>query len=214
VLDTLRNVCSYVRKNQAEFIRQVREDSTLQKAETAKAYKKAIAKNERRIAELENLFRKTYEDNANGKLSDKRFEQMSTDYESEQSALETKNAEMQAELDAYNADGDNVESFIGLVKKYTEFTELTVQMLNEFVQKIVVHKAMRNEWHERTQQVDIVFNFIGDFKVPVIETEPTAEEIEALEKRRAKLQKQREANARYNAKQKALREQKQAGTTA
>ena len=214
VLDTLRNVCAYVRKNQAEFIRQVREDSTLQKAETAKAYKKAIAKNERRIAELENLFRKTYEDNANGKLSDKRFEQMSADYESEQAALETKNAEMQSELDAYNADGDNAESFIGLVKKYTEFTELTTPMLNEFVHKIVVHKAMRNEWHERTQQVDIVFNFIGDFKVPVIETEPTAEEIEALEKRRAKLQKQREANARYNAKQKELREQKQAGTTA
>ena len=158
------------------------------------------------------MYIKHNEDNARGELNDKRFKQMSADYENEQTELEIKNAEMQAELDAFNADSENVESFIGLVKKYTEFEELTVPMLNEFVHKIVVHKAVKNEWLERTQMVDIIFNFIGEFKVPVVETEPTPEEIEALEKRRAKLRKQREANERYNAKQKAKREQEAEST--
>jgi hypothetical protein len=76
-------------------------------------------------------------------------------------------------------------------------------MLNEFVDKIFIHKAEKNEWGERTQVVDIHFNFIGNFKLPIVEVEPTAEEIAALEKIRRRRIQQREANRRYQAKQKA-----------
>jgi len=203
VLDMIKQTCGYVREHEQEFIAKVSEDSVLRRGETAKSHKKLIAKNERRIAELENLFRKIYEDNASGKLSDKRFEQMSADYENEQIELESANETMQAELDDFNADNDRVDSLVALVKRYTNFEELTTPMLNEFIQKIVVHAPTKNEWRERTQQVDIYFNFIGNFKIPLVEIKPTPEEIAALEKRRAKAQKQREANARYNAKKKA-----------
>jgi hypothetical protein len=142
----------------------------------------------------------------NGKLSDTRFEQMSADYESEQAELESLNTEMQAELDSFNADTDKVDGFIELVKRYTEFDELTTPMLNEFIHEIFVHKATKNEWGERVQAIDIHFNFIGEFNLPIEEAEPTAEEIEALEKRRARLKRQREYNVVYRAKQKAKKQ--------
>jgi hypothetical protein len=210
VLDSIRNICGYVRENQKEFVEKIHEESVLQRGETAKSHKKAIAKNERRIVELDNLFRRTYEDNVNGKLSDTRFEQMSADYEREQAELNAKNAEMQAELDEFNADGEKVDGFIKLVKKYTEFEELTTAMLNEFIDLIFVHKAEKNEWGERVQVIDIHFNFIGDFKLPIIEVEPTTEEIAALEKLRLRRQKQREYSRRFHERQKTkLEQQKQ-----
>jgi len=214
VLDSIRSICGYVRKNQAEFIKIIREESALKRGETAKAYKKSIAKNEKRIAELNTLFRRTYEDNVKGKLSDIRFEQMSAEYEQEQTALKTQNAEMQAELDAFNSDSEKVNGFIGLVKKYTEFDELTTTMLNEFIDKIFIHKTVKNEWGERTQRVDIHFNFIGDFKLQTEEVEPTAEELTELEKVRRRRIQQREANARFRAKQKAKLTQAQAEESA
>jgi len=87
-------------------------------------------------------------------------------------------------------------------------------MLNEFIHKIFVHKSVKNEWGERTQVVDIHFNFIGDFKLPIAEPEPTPEEVQMLYERRLKLQKQREANARFRAKQRAKQAQSQAEESA
>jgi hypothetical protein len=211
ILDSIRNICGYVRENQAEFVERIREESALQQGKTANSHKKSIAKNKRRITELDNLFRRTYEDNVNGKLSDVRFEQMSADYEREQTELQAKNAEMQAELDEFNADGNKADGFIKLVKKYTEFEVLSTAMLNELVDKIFVHKAAKNVWGERTQRVDIHFNFIGEFIIAdEVEEELTAEDLEALEKLRIKRAKQREANIRFRIRQKAkLEQQKQ-----
>jgi hypothetical protein len=205
VLNTIQSICHYVRDNEAEFIQKIREESNSQQAENEKLYRKQLVKNERRISELDNLFRKVYEDNASGKLSDKRYEQMSADYEKEQTELEAKNKEMQTALDSFSAENEKVDGFLGLVKKYTEFEELTTPMLNEFVSKIIVHKAVKTEW-ERTQRVDIVFNFIGEFRLPIVEIEPTPEEIEAEEKRRIKLRQQREANRKHREKKRAIYE--------
>jgi len=203
ILDTIRQVCGYVRENQAEFVQRVREEAILQNGEAAKSHKKLIVKNERRIIELDMLFKKAFESNANGKLNDKRFEQMIADYEAEQAELEIKNAEMQAELDEFNADSGNVDSFIGIVKRYTEFEVLTTPMLNEFVNKIYVYEASKNEWGERIQRVDIHFNFIGNFAVPIEEVALTPEEEAELNELRFKRMKSREYNERYYAKKKA-----------
>jgi DNA invertase Pin-like site-specific DNA recombinase len=214
ILDTIRQVCGYVRQNQAEFVRRVREEAILQNGEAAKSHKKLIAKNERRIIELDMLFKKAFESNANGKLNDKRFEQMTADYEAEQAELETKNAEMQSELDAFNADSGNVDNFIGIVKRYTEFEVLTTPMLNEFVNKIYVYDSTKNEWGERVQRVDIHFNFIGNFAVPIEEVALTPEEEAELNELRHKRMKSREYNERYYAKKKAKLEQEKAEKSA
>jgi len=128
---------------------------------------------------------------------------MSADYEKEQTLLEVKTDEMKAELETYNADGNRADEFIKLVKKHTEFGELTTEMLNGFVHKIIVHKAVKTEW-ERTQKVDIIFNFIGEFKLLQEEiSAPTPEEIEAEEKWREQIQKRRESCRRSKEKKRA-----------
>jgi hypothetical protein len=200
VLDAIKCVSSHVRENETEFVQKVREMSTVQQTEAVKVHKKQLVKNERRINELDTLFIKTYEDNAIGKLSDERYLKMTTGYEKEQAELVAINAKIQLELDEYNTDSFNSENFIELVRRYTGFEELTTPMLNEFVSKIIVHAADKSSG-ERVQDIEIYFNFIGKFEMPV--SEPTNEEIIEHEKQLMKRIKQREANHRAYTKKKS-----------
>lgn len=165
ILETIRRVSGYARENEAAFVKALREASIIKQDETAKAHKKRISKNEKRIAELDSLFRKTYEDFAAGRLTEKRFEQLSGGYETEQAELETQTAELRVELDSFNNDSIRADKFIELVKKYTDFTELTPAMLHEFVEKVIVYEADKSSGR-REQRVDIYLNFIGRFDVP------------------------------------------------
>ena len=205
-LDAIRAVCGYVRENESEFVVKIREESAIQQEETAKSGKRRLAQNQKRIAELDHLFKKTYEDNASGKLSDKRFEQLSADYEREQAELETQNELLTAEIAAFNEDSEKSARFIELVRRYTQFDELTTTMLNEFISRIVVHEADKSSG-ERVQDIDVYFNFIGRFTPPQEEYIPTMEELAEAEKRRQRRAKQREANQRWYAKKKAEQEQ-------
>ena len=206
VLDTIKRVSGYVRENEAEFVAKIREASEVKQAETAKAHKKALAKNEQRISELDLLFQKVYEDNAIGKLSDERFEQLASTYEREQAELKQSVAQMQYQLTAYENDSLKADSFIEVVKRYTEFDTLTNSMLNEFVEKIIVYEADKTG-SEREQQVDIHLNFIGHFELPKEEAPPlTEDELAEQEKRQRKLEYQREANRRWYAKKRQEQE--------
>lgn len=198
-LDAIKSVSGFVKTNEAEFIKQVRETSAVKQDEAAKSHKKRIAKEQKRVVELNTIIKKLYEDSTTGKLTDKRFELLSADYEREQAELEQSIEALQAELDSFNADSVKADKFIELVKKYTDFSELTPTMIHEFIEKIVVHEADKSSG-ERQQQVDIYLNFIGKFDVPM--PEPTAEEIEAEEKAFRKREQRREAQRRYAAKQK------------
>jgi len=200
VLDTIKRVSGYVRENEAEFVEKIRAASEVKQAETAKSHLKTLAKNKHRIGELDLLFQKVYEDNATGKLSDERFDLLSSSYEREQRELKTAVAEMEAQLTAYESDTLKADSFIEIVKRYTEFDTLTNSMLNEFVAKIIVYEADKIG-AEREQQVDIHLNFIGHFELPQEEAPPPTEaELIEQEMRRRKLEYQREANRRWYAK--------------
>jgi hypothetical protein len=165
ILEAIRRTTGYARKHEDEFINMLREASAVKQAETAKMHRRQIAKNEKRIAELDLLFRKTYEDFAAGRLTEKRFEQLSQGYESEQSELESQTADIKAELTQFDSDSVKADKFMELVKRYTDFTELTPAMLHEFVEKVVVHEADKSSG-VRQQQVDIYLNYIGQFEVP------------------------------------------------
>lgn len=197
-LDAIRTVSGFVKQNEAEFVRQVREASTVRQEETAKAHRRRISKEQRRVDELNSIIKKLYEDTANGKLTDKRFELLCAEYEREQAELEQSIEALQAELDNFHADGERADKFIAIVKKYTDFTELTSSMITEFIEKIVVHEADKSSG-EREQQVDIYLNFIGKFEVPA--QEATAEELAEEEARREKRERHREAQRRYYQKQ-------------
>jgi len=205
ILEAIRSVSGYVKSNEAEFVRQVLETSTIRQEETAKAHKKRIVKEEKRITELNTLIRRIYEDNVNGKLTDKRFELLSQEYEREQSDLEGSIARLRAELDSFNTDSEKADRFIAIVKRHTDFSELTPQMLAEYIERIDVYEADYSSG-EREQKVDVHLAFIGKFDVPA--ADPTPEEIAAEEKAKAKRAGHREAQRRYAAKQK-LKEQEQ-----
>ena len=164
ILETIRGATAYARANETEFIEIIREASAVRQGEAAKSHKRQIAKNEKRIAELDILFRKTYEDFAAGLLNEKRFGQLSGGYETEQTELTAQTAMLKEELEQFDRDSFRADKFINLAKKYTDITELTAPLLYEFVQKVVVHEADKSSG-KREQQVDIHLNHIGQFAV-------------------------------------------------
>ena len=105
ILEAIRRATVFSRNNEAEFVRIIREASAIRQGETVKNHKRQIAKNEKRIAELDALFRKTYEDFSAGLLTEKRFGQLSNAYEEEAATLEKQTAQFQAELAQYDSDG-------------------------------------------------------------------------------------------------------------
>ena len=133
ILEAIKRTSGFARDNEADFMKMLREESAIKQAESAKSHKRQIAKNEKRIAELDALFRKTYEDFAAGRLTEKRFEQLSSGYESEQAELEKLTAELRTELDDFDTDSVRGDKFMELTRRYTDFTELTPAMLHEFV---------------------------------------------------------------------------------
>jgi len=198
-LEAIKSVSGFVKSNEAEFIRQVRETSAIRQNETVKANSNRIAKEQKRVSELNTLIRRIYEDNVSGKLTDKRFELLSAEYEQEQTDLEISIIQLQSEIDSFNADSEKAGKFISIVERHTDFSELTPQMLAEYIEKIVVHEADYPDG-ERHQAVDIHLNFIGKFDVPA--TDPTPDEIAAEEKAKRKRAQCREAQRRYAARQK------------
>jgi DNA invertase Pin-like site-specific DNA recombinase len=203
ILAAIRNVSKYALGNESDFVAKLREASTLRQQDAAKSHKRTIAKNEKRIAELDRLFIRTYEDNTIGKLSDKRFNIMTAAYESEQAELKAQTTTLTAELEAFEQDSENADRFMALVRRYTQFDELTNGMLLEFVDRVMVHEADKSSG-ERTQQVDVYLNFIGDFKIPGTEPKPlTPEEQAAEEKRLAEKRRKNENLRAWRAKRKA-----------
>ena len=203
VLETIRTTASYAISNREEFIRKVRSISQVRQQEAAKELKRKVAKAKKRIAELDVLIKKLYETYAMGKLEEKRFEMLSAEYEKEQDELEQTLASDQANLDQFNEDTDRADKFLALAKKYTDFSELTAPMINEFVEKIVVHAPDRSTG-ERIQEIEIYLKFIGKFDVPM--PEPTPEELAAEEKRRQKRIRDHEKYLRQKERKKKIAE--------
>ena len=195
---------------------QVCSASSERQTKAAKATRQRKQRSEKRTDELSRLIRKLYEDNVNGKLSDKLFEQMLHDFEAELEELTESIAQDQQELDRIIRETVNAERFLALVKKYTDFSELTPAMINEFVEKILVHQA-EGKGASRTQEVEIFFNFVGKVEIPHEEIILTEEEKAALAEQERRRAKKAEYNRRYMEKKrrqwKEQREREQAQET-
>ena len=196
LLEAIKEVCDYAQNNEAEFMAQVCSASEDRQAKAAKAIRQRKQRSEKRTDELSRLIRKLYEDNVNGRLSDKLFEQMLHDFEAELEGLTDSITQDQQELDRISRETVNAEKFLALVKKYTDFSELTPAMINEFVEKILVHQA-EGKGASRTQEVGIFFNFIGKVEIPRKEIELTEEEKAALAEQERRRAKKAEYNRRY-----------------
>ncbi len=203
ILETIRAVSSYAITNEGDFIQKVREASEVRQKETAKELKKKIGKGQKRCAELDGLIKKLYESYAAGRLTDKRFELLSGEYEQEQVELEAVIAQDSEKLNSYEEDTDRVDQFLTLAKKYTDFSVLTTPMIYEFIDKIIVH-APEKVGGDRVQEVEIYLKFIGKFDVPM--PEPTEEELLEAEKQRQRREYYRQRGKRQRERERQKRE--------
>ena len=135
-------------------------------AETEKAVKrqkKELEQARKRIAELDRIFKRIYEDDINGTISHERFLKLSSEYEAEQKELTAFVKTEQAAVDTYEQDRTDFDSFAAVIRKYVGIRELTPTIVNEFVKKIIVHAPDKSTGHRR-QRIEIVWNFIGELE--------------------------------------------------
>ena len=156
--------------------------------------RRRIARAKKRADEMDLLIKKLYESYAKEQITEERFTTLIAGYEQEQAELKAVIAADQTELDAYNVDTERIEQFMALARKYTDFSVLTNSMIFEFIDKIIVHAAYKDEYGDRCQEVEIYLKFIGKFEVPA--PEPTPEELAEQEKRRKLRAYYRKRNAR------------------
>ena len=196
VLETIQYACKSVRMDERAFVESIRSASEIWEQSEAKKLKAALKHQEKRYAELDILLKKVYEDNALGRLPDKRYEMLSAGYEKEQAELEQSIKACREQLTQYDEDTDRTEEFLALVHKYTDITELTPVIINEFVDKILVHKAEKIDG-ERVMEIEIYLNFIGKVELPAQEL--TEEELAEIKEK----QRLRERNAMYQRRRRA-----------
>ena len=184
VSDMLRAIAEYARHDRAEFVRVVQEAQSSQQTSEVKKQRTRLATAKQRVSELEVLLCKIYEDNALGKLPDARYAVLDAQYAKEQAALTAEIATLEKAVGDYEKHEKSADRFIALIDKYQNFDKLTNTMLNEFVDKILVHERARKGSRETTQEVEIFFNFVGRFVPPAFaEVELTPEELEEIRKR-------------------------------
>ena len=196
VLETIQYACKSVRMDERAFVESIRSASEIWEQSEAKKLKAALKHQEKRYAELDILLKKVYEDNALGRLPDKRYEMLSAGYEKEQAELEQSIKACREQLTQYDEDTDRTEEFLALAHKYTDITELTPVIINEFVDKILVHKAEKIDG-ERVMEIEIYLNFIGKVELPAQEL--TEEELAEIKEK----QRLRERNAMYQRRRRA-----------
>lgn len=184
VSDTLRAIAEYSRNDRTEFIHTVQETQVAQQSADISKNRRRLAAAQKRAGELEKLICKIYEDNALGKLPDARYRALDAQYAKEQDALEIEIAELDKAVTGYEQSQKSAEKFIALIDKYENFDTLTNTMLNEFVEKILVHERARKGSQDTTQEIEIYFNFLGRYIPPSLQLVPlTPEEQEELRKK-------------------------------
>ena len=184
ISEMLKAIAEYAKHDRAEFVRVVQEAQSSQQTAEVKKQRTRLATAKQRVSELEVLLCKIYEDNILGKLSDSRYATLDAQYEKEQSELTAEISVLEKAVKSYEKHEKDADRFIALIDKYENFDKLTIAMLNEFIEKILVHERDRKGSIQTTQEVEIYFNFVGRFVPPAFgEVELIPEELEEIRKR-------------------------------
>ncbi len=165
-LAQIKATVEFAKSNTEEFARIVYQRTHRESARDMKNKTVELGKAERRIADLDRIIKRLYEDNISEKLSDDRFNKLLGDYESEQAELNSKVTILNKELDELSSRTANLQSFMNIVAECGEITELTAELARRFIEKIVVHEAKIAEGTRRkreSQEIEVYFTYIGQF---------------------------------------------------
>ncbi|MDD3417472.1 MAG: recombinase family protein [Lachnospiraceae bacterium] len=178
IADMLREIFRFAKYDKTEFIRTIQKAQATTETEEIKRNKSRLVVAKSRSDELEKLICRIYEDNILGKLPDTRYAVLDKQYSSEMKALTDEIQQLTKSIVSFEAGKHDTEKFIALIEKYENFREVTTTMLNEFVEKVLVHERDRKGSSQTTQEIEIYFNFVGRYIPPTLEVEVSEEELE------------------------------------
>ncbi len=176
LLRELKRITAYARSHESDFVELVTKHNEKELSRNLRDSNRELEQVKVRIAKLDTIIQRLYEDNIDGKISDERFARMSETYDAEQAQLEQRVKELQDFIDKAKEQTMNVDSFLSMVRKYTDITELTGEIIRSFVEKIEVYQPEKVPGTgTKKQTICIHWNFIGAVDVPdVQEKEKTA----------------------------------------
>ena len=167
VLEDMRRVLRYVKEHEQDFICKATEYGDMEARKALAQQQKELFKAQARMTELDTLFRKLYEDNALGRLTDERFVFLTSGYEDEKKSLAARIDELQQQIATVTERKRDISRFIQIVGKYSDIQELTYENVHEFIDRILIHELDRET---NTRKIEIHYSFVGQVDT---EQEPT-----------------------------------------
>ncbi|WP_106460500.1 recombinase family protein [Anaerococcus sp. Marseille-P3915] len=219
IQDTLKDIKKYLDEDNEAFICSIQNEMEEKEKIEIEKKKVRLTESQNRLRELERLMCRIYEDMILNKIPNSRYEILNNQYETEQITLSKEIKDLEQQVSRYEKETDRARKFISLISRYENFDELTTTMINEFVEKIIVHERDRKGSQTSKQKIEIYFNFIGNYELPQAELseekkQKLEEEERKIEERKDKLHQnylKRKASGKqkeYEDKYKARREQK------
>ena len=219
IQETLKDIKNYLNEDNEAFIHSIQNEMEEKEKVEIEKQRVRLINNKSRIQELERLMCRIYEDMILEKIPSSRYEILNSQYETEQRVLSKEIEDLDLAISRYEKETDKTRKFISLISRYENFDELTNTMINEFVEKIIIHERDRKGSQTSKQKIEIYFNFIGNYEVPKEELSEEErlkleEEERKINERRDRLHQnylKRKANGKqqeYEERYKARREQK------
>lgn len=207
IQETLKDIKKYLDEDNEAFIRSIQNE--MEEKEKAHIEKKKIrlTESQNRLQELERLMCRIYEDMILNKIPNNRYEILNNQYETEQITLSKEIKDLEQQVSRYEKETDRAKKFISLISRYENFDELTTTMINEFVEKIIVHERDRKGSQTSKQKIEIYFNFIGNYELP--QAELSDEEKQKLEEEERKIEERKDKLHQNYLKRKASGKQKE-----
>ncbi|QKH79132.1 recombinase family protein [Finegoldia magna] len=190
IQETLKDIKNYLDEDNEAFTRSIQNEMEEKEKVEIEKQRVRLINNKSRLQELERLMCRIYEDMILEKIPSSRYEILNSQYETEQRALNKEIKDLELVISRYEKETDKARKFISLISRYENFYELTNSMINEFVEKIIIHERDRKGSQTSKQKIEIYFNFIGNYEVP--KEELSEEERSKLEEEERKINERRD----------------------
>ncbi|HFZ6590371.1 TPA: DUF4368 domain-containing protein [Streptococcus agalactiae] len=207
IQETLKDIKNYLDEDNEAFIHSIQNEMEEKEKIEIEKKKVRLTESQNRLRELERLMCRIYEDMILNKIPNSRYEILNNQYETEQITLSKEIKDLEQQVSRYEKETDRARKFISLISRYENFDELTTTMINEFVEKIIVHERDRKGSQTSKQKIEIYFNFIGNYELP--QAELSEEKKQKLEKEERKIEERKDKLHQNYLKRKASGKQKE-----
>lgn len=165
ILESLKDISKYIEDHEEEFKNIVISTRLEEREKSQNEHIKKLKADKNRLAVIDRLFVKLYEDNASGRINDETFNKIAIQYTEGQNTLKDEIVALEEVTEKVQNVSDNTEQFIKIIKNFTDFSILTTSMINQLIDKIVIYQKQKLKRYKFTQRIDIYFNFIGRFEM-------------------------------------------------